>query len=198
MQSLILVQEKLSTSTGKKKHLSVTKLWYDNHKNGYDSLFLWMLRTGFCRWKIDCHFGQWLKEHWQFSCENILPIQMTHSLNFYPYKFTTLDLVSTFLYGYSSPYILSKTIPPTTMIRNIKIWKGWGRSIESDENYWCTWVAHSVKSLTLELGSDSNLRILGSSLVSGSLLSGASFVSPSPSAPPTTHTLSLINKQTNK
>ena len=121
MPSVILVQQKLSISTGKKKCLSVIELWYENPKNCNDSLFLWMPLTGSCRWQTDCHFGKWLKEHWQLSCANILSIQMTHSLNFHPYKFTTLDLALTFLCGYPLPYTLSKTIPPTTMIRNIKI-----------------------------------------------------------------------------
>jgi len=50
-----------------------------------------------------------------------------------------------------------------------------------------TWVALSVKHQTLDFSSGHDLRVLGSSPASGSMLSGESvwdFLSPSPSAPP--------------
>jgi len=57
-------------------------------------------------------------------------------------------------------------------------------------------VAQSVKHLTLDLGSGHDLRVLVSSPTSGSVLSGESAcdLSPSPSALPPGHALSLSLK----
>ena len=55
------------------------------------------------------------------------------------------------------------------------------------------WVAQLVKCLTLDFNSGHDLRILGSSPTSGSLLSGE-FASPSPFARPPAHARVLINK----
>lgn len=138
-----------------------------NCKNGSDRSFCECSGLDLCRWRIHCHFGQWLKEQWPLSWANILSIQMTHSLSFDPYKFTVLDLVLTFLCGYPSPYTLSKIIPPTTMIRNIKVGKGWGRSIESDGNCWSGQPASLIESINHSQSVLINLNVCESCFYSG-------------------------------
>ena len=62
---------------------------------------------------------------------------------------------------------------------------------------WGTWVAQLVKHLTLDFSLGHDLRVVRSSSKTGSLISQGSAgdsVFPSPSAPPQTHALSLINK----
>ena len=61
-----------------------------------------------------------------------------------------------------------------------------------------TWVAQSVGCPALDFGQGGGLRIMGWSPESGSVLRGESaWDSPSPSAPPPLHALSLSNKYIN-
>lgn len=51
---------------------------------------------------------------------------------FYPHKCTPLDIALTFLYGFPLTLHTSKKNFSHPMIRNIKIWRSWGRNTESD------------------------------------------------------------------